>query len=29
VKDPSQKAVIKVHAKSQKAGKDSKEVVIK
>lgn len=28
VKDPSQKAVLKVHTKSQKAGKDSKEVVI-
>jgi predicted transcriptional regulator len=28
VKDPSQKAVLKVHAKSQKAGKDSKEIVI-
>ena len=29
VKDPSQQAVLKVHAKSQKAGKDSKEIVIK
>ncbi len=29
VKDTSQKAVLKVHAKSQKAGKDSKEIVIK
>lgn len=29
VKDPSQKAVLKVHAKSQRAGQDSKEIVIK
>ena len=29
VKDASQKAVLQVHAKSQKAGKDSTEVVIK
>ena len=29
VKDTSQKAVLKVHATSQKAGKDSKEILIK
>ena len=29
IKDPSQKAILKVHTKSQKAGKDSKEIVIK
>jgi hypothetical protein len=29
VKDPSQKAVLKAHARSQRAGKDSKEIVIK
>ena len=29
VKDPSAKAVLKVHAKSQRAGKDTKEIVIK
>jgi hypothetical protein len=28
VKDSSQKAVLKFHAKSQRAGKDSKEVII-
>jgi hypothetical protein len=29
VKDPSQKAFLMLHAKSQKAGKDSKEILIK
>jgi murein tripeptide amidase MpaA len=28
IKDPSQKAVLKVHAQSQRAGKDSMEIVI-
>jgi hypothetical protein len=29
VKDPSQKAVLEVYAKSQRAGQDSKKIVIK